>query len=118
MLYKTVDDLVGTEREAVGDGWKSRRFLLAEDGLPFSLHETTVAAGTELRLNYKNHSETVYCIDGKASVEDVARNRILPIEPGTLYSAGIGDDHILRIEKDTRFLCVFEPALKGQEEAD
>lgn len=37
MYYKTVKDLIGTKREASGDGWKSRRFLLAEDGLPFSL---------------------------------------------------------------------------------
>jgi L-ectoine synthase len=118
MLYRTVKDLVGTDREAVGDGWKSRRFLLAEDNLPFSVHETTVAAGSELRFNYRNHSETVYCIEGKGSIEDVARKKILPIEPGTFYSVGIGEDHILRIQKDTRFLCIFEPALEGQEEAD
>ena len=85
---------------------------------PFSLHETTVAAGTELHLNYQNHSESVYCVAGKATVEDISKNRILPIEPGTFYSAGIGDEHILRIEKDTMFLCIFEPALKGIEEAD
>jgi hypothetical protein len=30
MYYKTVKDLIGTKREASGDGWKSRRFLLAE----------------------------------------------------------------------------------------
>lgn len=30
---------------------------------------------------------------------------------------GIGDDHSLYIEEDTRFLCIFEPALVGQEEA-
>jgi len=118
MIFKTVDDLVGTERDANGDGWKSRRFLIAEDGLPFSVHETTVAAGTELRFCYENHSETVYCIEGRASVEDVAQNTILPIEPGTFYSVGIGDDHILRIEQTTKFLCIFEPPLKGREEAD
>lgn len=118
MLFKTVSDLIGTEREASGDGWKSRRFLIAEDGLPFSVHETTVAAGSELRFNYKNHSETVYCIEGKAAIEDVARKKLRSIEPGTFYSVGVGDDHILRIEQDTRFLCIFEPPLKGQEEAD
>jgi hypothetical protein len=39
------------------------------------------------------------------------------VRPGTLYVARIGDDHSLRIEDDTRFLCIFEPALVGQEEA-
>lgn len=118
MLYKTVDDLVGTERDAVGPGWKSRRFLIAADGYPFSVHETTVAAGTELRFNYENHSETVYCVDGKATVEDVAGGQVFPIEPGSFYTVDRGDDHILRIEKDTRFLCIFEPPLEGDEEAD
>lgn len=118
MLYKHVSELIGTEREANGDGWKSRRFFLAEDGLPFSVHETTVAAGTELHINYEHHSETVYCISGKASIEIVAEGKTLPLVPGTCYSMGIGDEHILRIEEETKFLCVFEPALKGQEEAD
>ena len=118
MLYTTVDDLICTEREAIGSGWKSRRFLIAEDGYPFSVHETTVVAGTELRFKYRNHSETVYCVEGKASVEDVAEGSVFPIEPGTFYSAGRGDDHILRIEEDTKFLCVFEPALNCDEEAD
>ena len=118
MIYRTVDELVGTDREAVGDGWKSRRFLLAEDKLPFSVHETTVAAGAELRFKYRNHSETVYCIEGEGSIEDVASGKILPIKPGTFYSVGIGEDHILRTQRDTRFLCIFEPALEGQEEAD
>ena len=118
MIYKTVRDLVGTEREAIGEGWRSRRFLIAGDGYPFSVHETTVVAGTELRFNYRNHSESVYCVDGKASVEDVAKGEIWPIEPGTFYSVGRGDDHILRIEKETKFLCIFEPALEGDEEAD
>jgi L-ectoine synthase len=82
------------------------------------VHETTVAAGSELRFNYRNHSETVYCIEGEGSIEDVAGERFFPIAPGTLYSVGIGEDHILRIQKDTRFLCILEPALEGQEEAD
>ena len=118
MLYRTLNDLIDTDREATGSGWKSRRFLLAEDGLPFSLHETTVAPGTELHLCYENHSESVYCIAGKAVLEDVASGRDLPIVPGTFYVARIGDEHVLRIEEETKFICVFEPPLQGQEEAD
>lgn len=118
MLYGTVKDLIDTEREAVGAGWRSRRLLLEEDGLPFSLHETTVAEGTVLNLCYQRHSDTVYCIQGRGTIEDVARERILPISPGTFYSVGTGDMHVLRIEMETKFLCVFEPPLKGQEEAD
>ena len=71
-----------------------------------------------MRLRYLHHCETVYCIEGKATVEEVASGRVLRIEPGTLYSAGIGDEHILRIEEDVKFLCIFDPALQGQEQAD
>jgi len=118
MHYTSVEDVMGTDRDASGSGWRSRRLVLAKDGLPFSIHETTVAAGTELHLCYQRHSETVYCIEGRASVENLDEGKTYRVGPGTLYSVGIGDDHILRIEEDTRFLCIFEPALEGQEEAD
>ena len=118
MLFKTANELVGTNRETVGDGWASRRFLTAEDGFPFSVHETTVAAGTEIRMKYTTHSETVYCLDGKASIEYVADKKILPVESGTFYSVGIGEDHALRIERDAKFVCIFDPPLSHDETAD
>lgn len=118
MLYRTKQELLGSDREAAGDGWKSRRFLLAEDGLPFSFHETEVQAGTQLNLCYENHSETVYCLRGRAEVEDTNAGRVLDIRPGAFYVARIGDRHTLRIVEDCTFVCVFEPPLEGQEEAD
>ncbi len=118
MIYRTVSDLIGTPREASGEGWRSRRFLLADDGLPFSVHETTVAAGSELRFNYTRNSESVYCISGKASVELVSEGRVMDVLPGTFYSVGVGEEHVLRIEEETKFLCIFEPPLEGQEAAE
>jgi L-ectoine synthase len=118
MFSRSVQEIIGTERDVHGDGWKSRRLVLAGDGLPFSVHETTVEAGAHLRFTYQNHSETVYCIEGRGTVEDVARGAIIPLEPGSLYSVGIGDDHIIRAETEIKFLCVFEPPLTGTEEAD
>ena len=118
MLYTTKEQLIGSNRDARGEGWSSRRFLLAEDGLPFSFHETEVAAGTELQLCYQNHSETVYCLRGRAEVDDINEGRVLDIRPGAFYVARIGDRHTLRILEDCTFVCVFEPPLEGQEEAD
>ncbi len=117
MIVQRVEDIVGTPRDVHGDGWKSRRLLLAEDGLPFSVHETTVAAGTELRFCYGDHSETVYCVAGKGTVENVATGEVHRLTPGVLYSVGIGDEHVLQIEDETTFLCVFSPALEGDETA-
>ena len=118
MFYTSVQAIIGTHRDVIGDGWKSRRMVLAEDGLPFSVHETTIVAGTELRFCYEKHSETVYCISGEGTIEDMAGGTISPLRPGVLYSAAIGDDHVLRAETDVKFLCIFEPALKGAEAAD
>lgn len=118
MIYTSVERIVGTERDVAGEGWRSLRLVLAGDGLPFSVHETVVEAGSELRFRYRAHSETVYCVEGEGSLEDVAGARVLPLAPGTLYSVGIGEEHVLRARTDIRFLCIFEPALEGSEEAD
>jgi L-ectoine synthase len=118
MFSRNVQEIIGTPRDVHGEGWKSRRLVLAGDGLPFSVHETTVAAGACLRFAYRAHSETVYCIEGRGTVEDVAAGMVHQLEPGTLYSVGIGDDHILKAETEIKFLCIFEPPLVGTEEAD
>ena len=118
MFSRSVADVAGTERDVHGDGWRSVRLVLAEDGLPFSLHETTVAAGSSLRFAYRSHSETVYCVRGRATVEDVAAGTRTELRPGSLYSVGIGDEHVLTAESEVTFVCVFVPPLVGSEEAD
>jgi L-ectoine synthase len=118
MFSRSVQEIIGTERDVHGKGWKSRRLVLAGDGLPFSVHETIVEAGAILRFSYRAHSETVYCIEGRGTVEDVAAGKVYQLEPGTLYTVGIGDDHTLKAETEIKFLCIFEPPLVGTEEAD
>lgn len=118
MYVTSTDRIIGTEREAVGEGWKSRRLMLASEGRPYSLHETQVAAGTSLHLKYARHSETVYCVAGRSELEDVATGTLTKIGPGSLYCAAVGDEHRLRIDETSTFICVFDPPLIGQEEAD
>lgn len=118
MFTRSIAEILGTERDVSGEGWKSRRLVLAGDGLPFSLHETIVDAGGELRFSYRSHSETVYCVSGSGSVEDVARGRTTALQPGSLYSVGVGDEHVLRTVTEMKFLCVFAPPLRAQEEAE
>ena len=92
--------------------------MLADDRLPFSVHETIVAGGQTLRFTYRSHSETVYCIAGSGTVEDVAAGAIVELAPGCLYSVGVGDDHVVRAATELKLLCVFAPPLVGAEEAD
>jgi L-ectoine synthase len=55
MIVRTLAEVEGSDRDVAGEGWRSRRLLLRRDQMGFSLHDTTVAAGSELNLHYKHH---------------------------------------------------------------
>jgi L-ectoine synthase len=106
------------DREIKAKTWTSRRLLLADDKLGFSLHDTILHAGTETHMCYRNHIEAVYCVAGKGSIEVVATKEVFPIEDGTVYALDKHDEHILRAETQLRMVCVFNPALVGTEVHD
>lgn len=118
MIVRTLDDIVGTERDVDGGNWSSRRLSLADDGMGFSMHDTVLRAGTETHMWYKNHLEGVYCIEGKATLEDKATGEIHEIRPGTIYLLNDHDKHVLRVEEDLRVICTFNPPVTGQEVHD
>jgi quercetin dioxygenase-like cupin family protein len=78
MIVKSVHDLIGTERDVRGPVWASRRFLLAEDGVGFTLTETTTEAGAEQELWYKHHVEANYVIEGRGEVENMETRETPP----------------------------------------
>jgi L-ectoine synthase len=82
MLARDVQDILGTERDVAGDGWKSRRLVVADDGLKYSVHETILDAGITLRFVYSAHHETVYCIEGEGSVRNLSTGGGLATPPG------------------------------------
>lgn len=94
----------------------SRRFLLASDGMGYSLTDTIVLAGTKSRLEYQRHMEACYCISGKGEVIDLEGNSH-EITPGTMYALDKHDAHwlVASPEADLRLVCVFSPALQGDE---
>lgn len=112
MLVRTIDDVPTIEW---GNGL-SRRFLLESDGLGYTVTDTLVRAGTASPLHYRNHLEACYCIHGTGWVEDMA-GRFHRLEPGTLYALDEHDAHVLGADPggDMRLVCVFAPALKGDE---
>jgi L-ectoine synthase len=116
VIVRTLEDIIGSARHVSGKGWESRRILLRADRMGFSLHDTIIKAGTEQRLHYKHHLEANYCISGRGEVVDVKTGKTFAIGPGTLYALDQNDEHILRaIGGDLRLVCVFNPALSGQE---
>lgn len=118
---KVIDlkDIIGSERDVEGPGWKSRRLLLKNDGMGFSMHETIIPAGAELHLWYKNHLEAVYCVAGDGTIEDLQTGEVHAIHDGILYALDQHDRHILRGGKqDMRMVCVFNPPVTGRETHD
>jgi L-ectoine synthase len=118
MIVRSLESLKGTEREVHAPTWVSRRLLLRDDGMGFSFHETTLYAGTETRMWYKNHLEAVLCVGGEGELEDLETGEIHQIAPGTMYALNLNDRHILRAKADLRMICVFNPPCSGQEVHD
>lgn len=118
MIVRRIEDTVGTEQEVITPNWTSRRLLLRRDGMGFSMHETTIEAGTETHIWYKNHLEAVLCIEGEGEIEVLPEGRIHRIVPGTLYALDKHDRHYLRGKTRMRLVCVFNPPLTGREVHD
>lgn len=118
MIVRTLDSIVGTDRDVHAPTFSSRRFLLAKDGCGFSMHDTVLGEGTETSMWYKHHVEAVYCIEGEAELTDLETGEVHTITPGTLYALDGQEKHILRVIKEFRAICVFNPPLVGEETHD
>ena len=117
MIVRKLEEVVGTDRDVEGEGWRSRRLLLRGDGMGFSLHDTTVAVGKQ-EMEYKHHFEACYCLEGEAEITDLSNGRTHAIGPGTVYALDRHDRHTLRVISELRLVCVFNPALTGRETHD
>lgn len=119
MIVRDLATTKGSSRHAHGVGWDSKRLIVASDQVGFSMHDTTVAEGSVLEMEYRHHVEANYCFSGEGELFDVATNCTYPITPGTLYVLDKYDRHILRaIKGDLRLVCVFNPPLSGGETHD
>lgn len=118
MIVRTLKEIIDTPRDVKAQNWCSRRLLLQEDGMGFSMHHTVIYAGTQTRIWYQHHLEGVYCVDGVGSVELIPSGEVFRIEPGTLYALNKNDEHWLRAETDLHLICTFNPPLVGDETHD
>jgi L-ectoine synthase len=118
VIVRRLEDIKGTDRDVEAPTWRSRRFVLAADGVGFSLHDTVLHAGTVTEMWYRNHIEAVYCIEGEGTLEDRATGEIHQISPGTMYLLNDHDKHTLTATTDLRMVCVFNPPCTGQEVHD
>ena len=112
MIIRRRTDIEGIEW---GNGL-SHRFLVEDDGMGYTLTDTTIWPGTSSALQYRKHLEACYCISGTGAVVD-NKGRRHPIEPGTMYALDQHDPHhlIATGPEELRLICVFSPALNGDE---
>ncbi len=148
MIVRNLEEAEETDRRVVAENWESTRLLLKGDGMGFSFHITTIYPGTETHIWYKNHLESVYCIEGEGEVEvldgmavveaddggkagdgkegdggtglDIGGDggKIYKIVPGTIYILDQHDRHLLRAKTPLKLACVFNPPLHGKEVHD
>lgn len=119
MIVTSVALKKNTPHHVQGDGWTSTRLLVHADGLGYSLNDTHVQEGVEMHLQYKNHVETNYCVAGSGEVVNVKTGEVHPLSPGAVYTLNEHDEHIVRAGKGgLHFVCVFTPALVGEETHD
>ena len=115
MIVRTLAEIAGGPRDVRGEAFASRRFLLAEDGMGFTMTETTVEPGTEQTMWYKHHLEGNYIIEGEGELENLETGERFPLGPGTMYALDKHDRHVVRAKTRMRVVCVFTPALTGRE---
>lgn len=118
MIIRKLKEIRKSDRNVKSDGWESARMLLADDGMGFSFHLTTLHAGSELRMHYKHHLESVMVLKGTGTLEDLETGETHELKPGVLYALNENDRHIVRPETDILTACVFNPPVAGSEVHD
>ncbi len=118
MIVRTLEEITDTERDVKTEHWRSKRIVLAGDGVGFSLHETVLDAGSVNDFWYANHIEAVYVIEGHGELVDDETGETHRLEPGVMYLADAHQRHTLRALTPFRAVCVFNPPLTGREVHD
>ncbi|GAB3579948.1 ectoine synthase [Amycolatopsis endophytica] len=118
MIVRTLDEITDTESDIKTPNWRSKRIILAKEGVGFSVHETTLYAGTVNDFWYANHIEAVFVFEGEGEIENKATGEVHQLKPGSLYLLNDHDKHQVRPKTDMRTVCVFNPPVTGREVHD
>jgi quercetin dioxygenase-like cupin family protein len=107
---------MGRVVEFTPGGFFSHRFLLEKDGMGYTVTRTVIPAKGPQQWHYPNHLEACYCVSGKGELIDTATGEVHPIRPDTLYALDHNDEHTFEaIGGPLVLICVFAPALRGDE---
>ena len=113
MIIKHIDDIKKTKFAVDFGMGKSFRFLTKDDHMGFTLTDTYINANSEYEIQYQNHIEACYIIEGMGEITYETTTQKL--EPGVMYALNNHDKHIIRSFSPIRMICVFSPSLEGTE---
>ena len=115
MIVKHLTDEIENISNGPSEQWVSRRLLLKDDGMGFSLHYTTVKENCTLKLWYKYHLEAVYFISGEGELKNMKTGEVHQIKAGSLYALNKHEKHHLYSKTEMHAICVFYPPITGME---
>ncbi|HRO30883.1 MULTISPECIES: ectoine synthase [Micrococcaceae] len=118
MLVTNLNDLNDTDRDIQSETWRSRRMVLAGEGVGFSFHDTVIYAGTTSTFHYANHIEAVYCVQGEGTLTNEETGQVHELRDGTMYLLDGHEKHTVRATTELRMACVFNPPVTGRETHD
>lgn len=118
MIVRTTDEITDTHRDVDGGSWRSKRIVLADDGVGFSFHETVIPAGTVNVFHYRYHVEAVWLVEGSGVLTNLETGDEYPLRPGTMYLLDQNERHQVTVAETMRMLCVFNPPVTGREVHD
>ncbi len=113
-----LNDIENTNRSVDTGDWVSRRLVTAREDVSYSLHDTTMRAGSSTLMHYPHHLESVYCIEGEGEVQALDDKTSHKVEPGVAYVLDKHDQIRLTATTDMRLISAIAPALIGDEELD
>lgn len=118
MIVRTLEEITDTDRDIITPNWRSKRVVLAKDGVGFSLHETVLDADSVNDFWYANHIEAVFVTEGYAELYDKDNDVTYQLGPGSMYLLNGHEKHQLRPKTEMRTVCVFNPPVTGREVHD
>ncbi|GAA4419586.1 ectoine synthase [Georgenia halophila] len=118
MLVRTVNEIDDTDDDIKTENWRSKRIVLAKEKAGFSVHETTLYAGTVNEFWYANHIEAVFVVEGEGQITDLGTGETHQLAPGSLYLLNDHDKHRVEPRTQMRTVCVFNPPVTGREVHD
>lgn len=120
MILRSIASIEGTPRDVIAKSgnWRSMRLVLAEDTAGISLSVTTVYPGTTTTMHYRNHVETVLCLEGEGILTNLETGATHTIRGGDLYILDEHERHTFQVVTLFKAISLFSPPLSGREDHD